>query len=383
MIKRKLLLPALIASTFLLGCQEAKLQQNNFVPVVTTETASLIQYYPENIFVGRIEAVEDVSLIAQVSGYLKHRYFTEGEMVVKGQKLFQIDPSVYEAKVSQAKAALSQAKANFTRTNLDWKRGKDLLAKGGISQSEYDHLTAAKRQALAGVQSAEAQLIAAEVDLSHTLIVAPFSGRISQSKVSIGDLISPSSGVLTTIVSLDPIHASFSMSEKQRLLLGADQVAGNGTQSDQNLDVILNLGQGIVYEHFGQLDYVGNRIDTQTGTIDLRAKFANPTHRLLPGQYIEVTVREKTPHTRIVIPRIAVQTDLEGDFVMVLKTGNQVERRNVKLGEQTKDGVLIQSGLSANEQVLVKGLQRVRNGMSVQVTPAASTAIASKSTKEA
>lgn len=365
MNKRKLLLPALISTGLLFGCSDTNLQQKpQNLPIVAVEGAKPIDYHAENKFVGRIEAVEDVSIVAQVSGYLKQRFFTEGELVEKGQQLFQIDPAVYEAKVTSAKAAVTQAKASVTSSNLDWKRGKGLLPKGGISQSEFDHLTSAKLKADAALESAKAELIAAELDLAHTIIEAPFAGKISQSKVSIGDLVSPSSGVLTTIVSLNPVYASFSMSEKQRLHMGADRIRQT---DDQNLEVALSLNKGMKYDHLGQLNYSGNRIDLQTGTIDLRAQFPNPEERLLPGQYVEVTVREKTPQTRLVIPRLAVQTDLEGDYVMVLKPENKVERRNIVLGEQTEAGIIVESGLADKEQVLVKGLQRVKNGMTVKL----------------
>lgn len=368
MIKRKLLLPTLIGAALLAGCGGQETQQKQaFAPIVAVETAELIDYQPQQSFVGRTEAIEDVGIVPQVSGYLQSRYFKEGEMVNTGQLLYQIDPSLYEAKVASAKASVAQAKAGVTNANLDYKRGEDLLPRGGISQSEFDRLTAVKLQAEAALKSAEAQLQAAETDLSHTIIRAPFSGRISESRASIGDLVSPSTGVLTTIVSLDPMHASFSMSEKQRLQSGADRMSGQGEGRNDNVEVWLKLGKGFDYEYKGQLDYLGNRIDTQTGTIALRAQFPNPEHRLLPGQYVEVIVKDKNAKPTLVIPRLSVQTDLEGDFVMVLKDDNIVERRNIELGPQIEQGVIVLTGLNEGEKVLTKGLQRVRNGMTVRL----------------
>ncbi|MFS1876935.1 efflux RND transporter periplasmic adaptor subunit [Enterovibrio norvegicus] len=368
MVNRKLLLPALISATLLVGCGGKEAQQGGgFVPLVSVEAAQVIDYQARQTFVGRTQAVEDVSIVPQVSGYLKERFFKEGELVFQGQKLYQIDPSLYEAKVASADAAIAQAKAGVTKTSLDWERGKDLLPKGGISQSEFDRLTAVKLQAEAALKSAEAQLKGAEVDMAHTEIVAPFTGRISESNASIGDLVSPSTGVLTTIVSLDPMQAAFSMSEKQRLNMGADLISGSGEGRSGNAEVFLNLGKGHDYKHAGHIDYIGNRIDLKTGTIALRASFPNPEFRLLPGQYVEVEVRDKKATPSIVIPRLSVQTDLEGDYVMVLKEGNIVERRNVVLGVQTDDGVIVKDGLQTEEQVLVKGLQRVRNGMTVRL----------------
>ncbi len=368
MDKRKLLLFALISNRLLFGCSDTNLEQKpQPLPLVAVESVKPIHHYAENKFVGRVEAIEDASIVAQVSGYLTQRFFTEGELVKKGQALFQIDPAAYKAKVASAKAAMTQAKASVTSANLDWNRGKRLLPKGGISQSEFDHLTSAKLKADAALELAKAELIAAELDLAHTTIKAPFSGKISQSKVSIGDLISPSSGVLTTVVSLNPVYAAFSMSEKQRLLMGTERLKQTDADSNDDLEVALNLNKDMLYEHLGKLKYSGNRIDLQTGTISLRAQFPNPEARLLPGQYVEVTVREKQPQKRLVIPRLAVQSDLEGDYVMVLKSENKVERRNIVLGEQTKAGIIVTSGLADKEQVLVKGLQRAKNGMTVQL----------------
>ncbi|PKF49409.1 efflux RND transporter periplasmic adaptor subunit [Enterovibrio nigricans] len=368
MINRKLMLPALISVVFIAGCGNDQAPKNKaFVPLVSAQSAELINYQPIQTFVGRTEAVEDVGIVPQVSGYLKMRYFKEGQLVQKGQLLYKIDPSLYEAKVASAQAAVSQAKAGLHNANLDYERGQDLLPRGGISQSEFDRLTAVKLQAEAGVKSADAQLLAAELDLSHTTIVAPFTGRISKSNASLGDLVSPSTGVLTTIVSLDPMQASFSMSEKQRLEMGADMVSGSGKGRGGLVEVYLRLGKGYDYEHVGNIDYLGNRIDVKTGTIGLRASFPNPEHRLLPGQYVDVIVKDKKSQLSIIIPRLAVQTDLEGDFIMVLKEGNKVERRNVILGEQTDKGIIIREGLNENERVLTKGLQRVRNGMTVRL----------------
>ena len=368
MLIRKLLLPVLISSVLLSGCSEKKAAERiEMPPLVDVTAAKLIDFQPEQKFVGRTQALEDVGIVPQVSGYLKARYFNEGEMVLAGQRLYLIDPLIYEAKVASAKAAVEQAKAGLTNAELDWKRSKDLLRKGGISQSEFDRLTAVRLQAKAAVEFADAQEKAANLDLSHTHIVAPFTGRISQSNASIGDLVSPSYGVLTTIVSIDPMQASFSMSEKQRIGMGVDMYSGSGKRKDGTVDIHINLGNGVSYEHAGKLDYLGNRIDLKTGTIALRAKFPNPDHRLLPGQYVEVIVKDKTVRPSITVPRLAVQTDLEGDYIMLLKDGNRVERRNIALGPQTKEGVIVLTGLNENDQVLTKGLQRVRNGMVVRL----------------
>ena len=183
-----------------------------------------------------------------------------------------------------------------------------------------------------------------------------------------GDLLSPSSGPLTTIVSLDPIHTSFNGSERERLDFGMDKVSGDGAGAANALDVLIELENGDVYEHKGKLDFIGNRINLNTGTISLRASVDNPEHALLPGQHVRVAIQEQSAEEVIVIPRRSVQTDLEGNFIMIITEGNIAERRNIEIGRQTAEGVIVTKGLSKDERVITQGLQRVRNGMPVNVT---------------
>ncbi|WP_329354925.1 multidrug efflux RND transporter periplasmic adaptor subunit VmeY [Vibrio natriegens] len=367
-MQKKTLVALIAATTILAGCGEVKnTQGGSQAPLVVTQDVIVIDYQPSKSYIGRIEAVEDTNITAQVSGYLKARHFDEGQMVAKGQLLYTIEPSSFEAQVASAKAALAQAKAALKKAELDHQRGKNLLPRGSISQSEFDALTAALLGARAELEAANAQLKLAEVNLSYTQIRAPFSGRISDTKVSTGDLVSPSSGVLTTLVSLDPVHTSFSVSERERLAMGMDKVKGDGSAESSNVEVQLELENGEFFEHLGQLDFLGNRINTQTGTIAMRAIVTNPDHKLLPGQHIKVNLRDKNTKDVIVVPRRAVQTDLEGDFVMITTEGNVAERRNVVLGPQVEQGIIIRDGLDQNDSVITQGLQRVRNGVEVSV----------------
>lgn len=367
-MQKKTLVALIAATTILAGCGEVKnTQGGSQAPLVVTQDVIVIDYQPSKSYIGRIEAVEDTNITAQVSGYLKARHFDEGQMVEKGQLLYTIEPSSFEAQVASAKAALAQAKAALKKAELDHQRGKNLLPRGSISQSEFDALTAALLGARAELEAANAQLKLAEVNLSYTQIRAPFSGRISDTKVSTGDLVSPSSGVLTTLVSLDPVHTSFSVSERERLAMGMDKVKGDGSAESSNVEVQLELENGEFFEHLGQLDFLGNRINTQTGTIAMRAIVTNPDHKLLPGQHIKVNLRDKNTKDVIVVPRRAVQTDLEGDFVMITTEGNVAERRNVVLGPQVEQGIIIRVGLDQNDSVITQGLQRVRNGVEVSI----------------
>ncbi|HDM8241230.1 TPA: multidrug efflux RND transporter periplasmic adaptor subunit VmeY [Vibrio campbellii] len=367
-MQKKPLVALMAATAILAGCGEANnAQKGGQAPLVVTQNVTIIDYQPSKSYIGRIEAVEDTNITAQVSGYLEARHFDEGQMVEKGQLLYSIEPSSFEAQVASAKAALAQAKAALKKAELDHERGKNLLPRGSISQSEFDALTATLLGARAELEAANAQLKLAEVNLSYTQIRAPFSGRISDSKVSTGDLLSPSSGILTTLVSLDPVHTSFSVSERERLTLGMDRIKGDGSDESSGVEVQLELENGEYFEHLGQLDFLGNRINTQTGTIAMRALVPNPEQQLLPGQHIKVNLRDKNAKDVIVIPRRAVQTDLEGDFAMVMTEGNVAERRNVKLGPQVEQGIIINEGLEQDDTVITQGLQRVRNGVEVRI----------------
>ncbi|EGR0109017.1 efflux RND transporter periplasmic adaptor subunit [Vibrio vulnificus] len=367
-MKLKPIVGLIVASALLAGCEDKTLQQRNtMAPLVVTQEVLMLDYQPSNAYIGRVEAVEDTNITAQVSGYLKARHFEEGQLVEKGALLYTIEPSSFEAQVASAKASLAQAKASLKKAELDHQRGKNLLPRGSISQSEFDALTAGLLGAQAQLEAANAQLKLADVNLSYTQIRAPFSGRISDSKVSTGDLVSPSAGILTTLVSLDPIHTAFSISERERLALGIERIKGDGSTPSAGVEVQLQLENGKEYPHLGRLDYLGNRIDTKTGTIALRAVVANPDHQLLPGQHIKVNLREKQAKSVVVVPRRAVQTDLEGHFVMVMTLGEVAERRNVSLGAQVEQGVVIREGLTQDDVVITQGLQRVRNGMQVRV----------------
>lgn len=267
-MKKTLLAVSLASSLFLVGCSEPQQKAGaGMVPKVVLEQVTVIDHQPSKAYVGRVSALEDADITAQVAGYLKERHFREGQMVEKGQLLYTIEPSSFEAQVASAKASVAQAEATLKRADSEFARAKNLLPKGSISKSEYDNREAEKLGAIAQLEAAKAQLQLAEVNLSHTKIEAPFSGRISDSNVSIGDLLSPSSGTLTTLVSLDPIHATFQLSERERLAMGAENFQGDGKSDRAAVEVSLILENNTEHPHKGELDFVGNRIDLNTGTI--------------------------------------------------------------------------------------------------------------------
>lgn len=338
---------------------------------VVVETARLIDYHPQLSFVGRLQAEADVDIQAKVSGYLLKRYFQEGETVAADALLYTIDPAGFRAELAKAQANLASAKAAEAVAERNFTRGKQLLPKGAISQFEFDKLEAARLETRASVAAAEARVTSAEVDLSYTSIHAPISGRIGRSRFSPGDLVGPTSGSLTTLVSLDPMQALFQVgeglflaSEVQRRQYAAEQRDFGGIG---DIKVQVQLSDRRIYPHKGRIDYIGNRVDQNTGTIEARASIPNPDDLLRPGQYVKVMLELPVVLQVIVIPQAAVQADQQGNFAMLVRADNTIERRNVVLSERIAEKVIVNQGVEEGEQVVVRGLQQIRPEQSVTV----------------
>nr|WP_086937938.1 efflux RND transporter periplasmic adaptor subunit [Thaumasiovibrio occultus] len=341
-------------------------QQAGQMPLLTVSAVEAVSvpYNYQKTYSGRLEALEDVTISAQVSGYLKSRHFVEGDFVEQGQLLFQLDPAIYETQVASAKAALAQANSALKLAKVNWNRAQELLPRGSISRSEYDKFSAERSQAESQVAAARASLQAAELNLEYTQIRAPIAGRISRSTVSIGDLIAPSTGALATLVSTNPINAQFAISEREIY-----QFALSADATDAEADSVvayLSIGEGHRYPTGGEITYVANRINRATGTLEMRAQFDNADGLLLPGQYADVTLQRTDTTDVVVVPRRAVQTDIGGAFVMTVSDDNVVDRNPVTMGSDVGQTVIVK-GLEEGTKVLTSGLQRVRPGLEVKV----------------
>lgn len=361
-----LILAALAAGLGLFACSEEPPPPP--VVEVVVDTVTTEPYQPKSVFVGRLVAKEDVTIRAKVSGYLLSRDFTEGELVEAGDVLYTLDPSEYDAALAKANAELSAALANQANAQRNYQRGKELLPRGAISQVEMDNLTAQKQDADARLEAAMAQVQSAEVNLGFTTIKAPIRGRIGRSQVSPGDLVGPNSGDLTTLVSVDPIEALFQVPEATYVAEVRKRVQANPSASDlRGVEVVLELGNDITYPEVGKIDYFGNRIDPNTGTMEARARIPNPFGLLVPGQYVRVTLRDTQLAEALFVPLAAVQADQQGSFVLIVDGNSMVARRNVELGERIDELVMVLGGLEDGDRVIVRGLQQVRPGMPVQV----------------
>lgn len=349
----------------LAGCAE-EMPPPPVVEVVVDEVVSE-PYQPKSRYVGRLQAQDDVAIQARVTGYLVSRDFREGDLVEEGEVLYTLDASEYEAARARARADLAAAVANQANTLRNYKRGRELLPKGAISEAEMDDLEANNLDADARIEAARAQVTSAEVNLGFTTIKAPITGRIGRSSASVGDLVGPNSGNLTTLVSIDPIEALFQVSEATYIAaVGEGLRDGLDADALRRIEVSLELTNGVLYPEVGRIDYFANRIDQSTGTLEARAQIPNPHSVLVPGQYVRVILQDTNLLEGLFVPQAAVQADQQGSFVLTVDGGSNVVRRNVELGARRDDRVLVKKGVEEGDRVVVRGLQQVRPGMPVK-----------------
>lgn len=313
--------------------------------------------------VGRAVAVEDVDLRARVDGYIVERSFEEGADVAAGDALIVIDQAPYEAALDAAKARVTQAEAEVERWRREFRRRSELVSRGNISESSVDEAEANLKGAQGELQAAKAAVTQAELDLGYTVIRSPIEGRIGNADVSVGNLVGPASGVLSTVVQLDPIYVTFPVDE--RTFLDAQQKGRPFQAASGQYTPRLRLSNGMDYEQDGFIDFVDNRVNRGTGSIIVRARFPNPDKRLLPGLFVAVLLSEDDPENALLIPSIAVQEDQVGYFVLVVNSEEQVETRRIETGRRVGIDWIVTSGLKGGERVIIDGLQKVRPGQTV------------------
>ena len=317
-------------------------------------------------FTGRLEAVDQVEIRPRVSGYIKRVAFTEGREVKKGEVLFEIDPRPYQAELARAEAELERAKSAAALAASDVQRAQTLVKAQAISREEYDSRTSAEAQGGAGVKAAEAAVQTARLNLEWTRVRSPINGRVSNALVTSGNLVEagPPATLLTTVVSLDPMYVYFD-SDEQTYLRYAGRARHGSNWRTAKLPVYLGLANEDGFPHEGQLDFVDNQIDPNTGTIRTRAVFSNTLRALTPGLFARVKLVGDHKRKALLVRDAAIGTDQDRKFVLVVGQGDTLAYRPVVPGRLVDGLRIIDSGLQPGEHVVVNGLMRVRPGMKV------------------
>ncbi|HEY8536307.1 MAG TPA: efflux RND transporter periplasmic adaptor subunit [Vicinamibacterales bacterium] len=327
-------------------------------------------------FTGRLEAVNTVAIRPRVSGYVSAVRFEEGAIVRRGDVLFQIDPRPFQAEVDRLRAELARAQATVERARSELARAERLAAEHAMSREEHDRRAAFARESAALVEATAAALRAAELDLEFTRVTSPIDGRVGRALVTPGNLVSSGPGeatLMTTVVSLDPIYATFDADEATFLRYGELARAGRRKGARASVPVRVALASDEGFPREGQLDFLDNQVDPATGTIRARAILRNPDLALTPGLFVRVRLQGRPAYDGVLIQDRAVATDLDKRYVLVVDGRQTIEYREVTLGPIVDGLRVVRDGLSPGERIVVSGLQRVRPGMTVSPVEVAMT----------
>ena len=320
---------------------------------------------------GRLEAVNTVAVRPRVSGFVAAVRFEEGAIVRRGDLLFQIDPRPFEAEADRLRAELARARATVQRATSELQRAGRLASENAMSHEEQERRAGFAQESAAQVAAVEAGLRAAELNLEFTQVTSPIDGRVGRAIVTPGNLVSSGPGeatLLTTVVSLDPIYASFDADE-HTLLEQLDRAGATRSRTgQQGLPIRLALASDLEFEREGKLNFLDNQIDPATGTIRGRAVFRNTDRSLMPGLFVRLKLPGKRAYRGLLIQDRAVGTDLDKRFVFVVTPEQTIVYRGVALGPIVDGLRVVRTGLNPGDRVVVNGLQRVRPGVKVAPT---------------
>jgi RND family efflux transporter MFP subunit len=358
----------------LAGCSEGPSQQRQAgappPPAVTVASPTKRTVVDQDEYVGRFNAIDSVEIRARVSGYLDKIDFTDGQMVKQGDLLFVVDKRPFQTTLDQAKANLAQSQANLAFTEADLQRGAALVKERTITEQTFDQRTQAKRVAEASVQAQQAAVRQATLDLDFTELRAPVAGRIGDRRVSRGNLVTGGTAgnttLLATIVSMDPIWFEFTFDEASYLRY--ERLAKDGRElasRDAGVAVALKLLDEPDFKHKGRMDFVDNAIDRSSGTIRGRAVISNPDSVFTPGMFARVQVPASSPYDALLVPDLAVGTEQDRKYLLIVDAENTVRIKYVTLGQVFGKLRVIKTGLEESDRVVVNGLMRARPGVKV------------------
>ena len=314
-------------------------------------------------FSGRLEAVERVAVRSRVAGQVKSVHFTEGALVKAGDLLVRIDPEPYAAEAERAKAQVVAAQARLDYAKSEHERARLLWEESAIARRELDERVNGEREAQANLRAAQAALELARLNLGYTEVRAPVAGRVGRLEVTVGNLVAagPNAPVLTTLVSVDPIYASFDADEHVVLRTLQDGPKGVAVEAE----TVTNGGRRLT----GRLQLIDNQVDTRSGTVRVRAVFDNKDGSLMPGQFVKLRMGQARPEPAILVSERAIGTDQSKRFVIVVGPDNKALWREVTLGDVALGKRIVTAGLEPGERIVVNGLQRVRPGSLLSPQP--------------
>jgi membrane fusion protein, multidrug efflux system len=314
-------------------------------------------------FVGRIESINRVQIVARVTGFLEEVKFKEGDMVKEGTPLYLIEQGLFQAAVESAQGALERSKAAKTLTEIQLSRAQELLNRQAGTAVTRDQALASDQQAAGQILTDQANLDTAKINLGYTQINTPITGKIGRTNITKGNVVSPETGALTIVVSQDPMYVTFPVSQVDVL-----QARKEGQRNIDSIKVTLKFSDGSLYDQVGQINFVDVTVDRATDSVTVRATIANPKGLLIDNQLVRVILESGTPMEKLVIPQAALIADQQGVYVFVVDDGKATVRR-IKPGDESGTGIVVESGLSAGDLVIVEGLQSLRPGTSVRATP--------------
>ncbi|RYY96116.1 MAG: efflux RND transporter periplasmic adaptor subunit [Comamonadaceae bacterium] len=338
-------------------------------PPVSVATVADTEVAAWDEFSGRLEAVERVDVRSRVAGAVQAVHFREGALVGKGDLLITIDPAPYAAETERAEAQVAAAQARLTHAQSDHARAQRLWEDQAISQREYEDRQNVMREADANLRAAQAQRETARLNLGYTQVRAPVSGRTGRLEVTVGNLVAAGAGapVLTTLVSVSPIYASFETDEQVVTRALANMPGGASARAlIERIPVQMGTAASSDTPHQGRLQLIDNQVDAKSGTVRVRAAFDNKDGALMPGQFARIRLGQAQATRALLVTERAVGTDQDKKFVLVVGADNKAEYREVTLGASVNGLRVVKGGLKPGERIVVNGLQRVRPGSMVQ-----------------
>lgn len=361
-------LAAAMAATFILsvaGCAKKEQQAGPQATLVRTmkvitRTTPIVYDYT-----GFVEATQEMNLAPQVTGQIVGKYFKGGDTVQAGQVLYEIDPRTYKANLLSAEGNLASARAALANAEMDAERYTKLYEQNAVSKQMLDNAVTARDQARASVKAMEGLLLNAQINMEETKVTAPFTGRTDTSSLEVGNYVAAGQSVLTKISNTDPVFVKFSIAEPEYLTLAAAS-DGNGAALD-NLSAVLANGE--TYGLKGKVAEVNRGISDNTGTLTIKATFQNPKKELLPGMFAHIQATGGVRENALLIPQRSVTELMYKNFVYVVGADNKVIMKEIKLGQKVGRLIMVNSGLTGEETLVVEGVGKMRQGALVDPQP--------------